>query len=46
MKSVSFVKKIEIISDADIPYWHKEILDIRLDNNKENYIELNTFKNK
>jgi len=34
MKSVSFVKNIEEISNAnEIPHWHKAILDQRLESN-------------
>ena len=39
MKSVSFVKKIEAISDTnEIPQWHKAILDQRLENKSEDYL--------
>ena len=39
MKSVSFVKKIEVISDTnEIPLWHKAILDQRLENKSEDYL--------
>ena len=39
MKSVSFVKKIEAVSDAnEIPQWHKAILDQRLASKSEDYL--------
>ena len=39
MKSVSFVKKIEAVSDTnEIPQWHKAILDQRLENKSEDYL--------
>ena len=39
MKSVSFVKKIEAVSDAnDIPQWHKDILDKRMEYKKSDYL--------
>ena len=39
MKSVSFVKKVEAISDAgEIPEWHKAILDKRLESKPKDYL--------
>lgn len=39
MKSVSFVKKIEAVSNAkEIPQWHKAILDQRLESRNEDYL--------
>jgi len=38
MKSVSFVKKIEAISDDnEIPQWHKAILDQRIEDKAGEY---------
>lgn len=39
MKSVSFVKKVEVISEPnEIPQWHKSVLDERLKNNEADYL--------
>lgn len=40
MKSLSFVKNVETIESADIPDWHKTIIDQRMENyikNPESY---------
>jgi len=40
MNSVSFVKKIEDVSDDnEIPQWHKAILDQRIEDKAENYLK-------
>ena len=40
MNSVSFVKKIEAISDDnEIPLWHKAILDQRIEDKAEDYLK-------
>ena len=36
MKSLSFVQNVEAIESADIPEWHKEIIDQRMENYKKN----------
>jgi hypothetical protein len=36
MKSLSFVKKIEATEIIDIPDWHKDIINERLENYKKN----------
>ena len=36
MKSLSFVKKIEPTEIIDIPDWHKDIINERLENYKKN----------
>jgi hypothetical protein len=39
MKSISFVKNIEIVSDdIEIPQWHKTILDQRLECKSEDSV--------
>lgn len=39
LKSVSFVKNFEALSDNnEIPLWHKDILDKRLETNTEDYL--------
>ena len=39
LKSVSFIKKIEAVTDTnEIPHWHKAILDQRLENKSEDYL--------
>ena len=39
MNSVSFVKKIEAVSDDnEIPLWHKAILDQRIEDKTEHYL--------
>ena len=39
MKSVSFVKKIEYVSDdEEIPQWHKAILDQRIEDKSGEYL--------
>ena len=35
MKNLSFVKGIEQIENMDIPEWHKEIIDQRMEDYKE-----------
>lgn len=43
MKSVPFVKKIEPVSDDfDIPQWNKAILDQRVDDKTEGYLNWET----
>ena len=40
MKSVSFVKKIEAVSDSnEIPQWHKTLLDQRLKSKAEDNLD-------
>lgn len=40
MNSVSFVKKIEAVSDDnEIPLWHKAILDQRIEDKAEDYLK-------
>ena len=36
MKNLSFVKGIEKVENMEIPEWHKEIIDERMENYKEN----------
>lgn len=36
MKSLSFVKNVEAIESADIPEWHKAIIDQRMENYNKN----------
>jgi hypothetical protein len=39
MNSVSFVKKIEDVSDdVEIPQWHKAVLDQRIEEKAEDYL--------
>ena len=40
MNSVSFVKKIEAVSDDnEIPQWHKAILDLRIEDKAGDYLK-------
>ncbi|HEY3369931.1 MAG TPA: addiction module protein [Prolixibacteraceae bacterium] len=36
MKNLSFVKGIEKVENMEIPEWHKEIIDERMENYKKN----------
>jgi hypothetical protein len=39
MKCISFVEKIEVLSDGnEIPVWHKTVLDQRLENSSKDCI--------
>lgn len=45
MNSVSFVKKIEEVSDDnEIPSWHKAILDQRIEDKAGDYLQWDTLQ--
>jgi uncharacterized protein YlbG (UPF0298 family) len=48
LKNLSFVKRIEPVTESEIPHWHKEIIDKGIEaykNNPESFVDFEDVQN-